>query len=109
MAETRLAVLLVLTSFEGLFCEGPPRDRSNGIFGNLNLSTLAPARTFVAMRTGQAGVLIHSLRGSPANWVTCAYVQYILIHKAAQSHSAVFFVLPFLQKVKHLCPDNLWS
>ena len=100
---------LVLTSFEGLFCDGPPRDRSYGVFGILNLSILAPAGTFVAMRTGQAGVLIHSLRGSPAKWVTCPYVQNILVHTAAQSHSAVFFVLPFLQKVQHLCPDNLWS
>ena len=102
-------MLLVLTTFEGLFCDGPSRDRSDGVFGILNLSTLAPASKFVAMRIGQAGVLIHSLRASPAKRVTCPYVQHILIHKAAQSHIAVFFVLPFLQKVQHLCPDNLWS
>jgi hypothetical protein len=41
-----------LTTFEGLFCDGPSRGRSNGVFGILNLSTLAPADTFVAMRTG---------------------------------------------------------
>ena len=52
VAETRLAVSLVLTTYEGLFFDGPSRGRSNGVFGILNLSTLAPADTFVAMRTG---------------------------------------------------------